>query len=221
MKRTPEPELMDSLDQARAYAEADFEAAHAEIARHFGCVYPQTEMDGLVIDLGCGPADISVRFARLYPLCRIDAVDGSDAMLSFAKKHIQSEGLEARIRVAKHVLPDKMLGGKRYDGVISNSLLHHLHAPLTLWTTIKQVAKTGAFVYVADLTRPESTRHAAELVQRYSGGEPKILRSDFYNSLLAAFTPEEITQQLAVAGLSHFKVERIGDRHVIAYGNVP
>ena len=212
---------MDDLDQARAYAEADFELAHAEIVRYFSSVYPKNDIDGLVIDLGCGPADISVRFARLYPHCHIDAIDGSDAMLTFANKRIQSEGFKARIRVAKHVLPDKKLWRKRYDAVISNSLLHHLHDPSTLWTTIKQVAKTGAFVYVADLTRPESTQQAAQLVQRYADDEPRVLQSDFYNSLLAAFTPEEITHQLDVAGLSHFRVKRISDRHVVAYGNVP
>jgi hypothetical protein len=56
-------------------------------------------------------------------------------------------------------------------------------------------------------------------VDEYAGTEPDILRRDFFNSLLAAFRPEEITQQLAQAGLP-LQAEAAGDRHVIVHGNM-
>jgi hypothetical protein len=70
-----------------------------------------------------------------------------------------------------------------------------------------------------DLRRPDSRERAGALVQEYAAAEPEILRRDFFNSLLAAFRPEEITQQLAQAGLA-LRVEAAGDRHVIVHGNM-
>ena len=69
-----------------------------------------------------------------------------------------------------------------------------------------------------DLMRPASTEAAEQLVTEYSSGEPEILRTDFYNSLLAAYSREELETQLADTGLENLKVEIISDRHFIVWG---
>ena len=48
---------------------------------------------------------------------------------------------------------------------------------------------------------------------RYSRDEPEVLRRDFYNSLLAAYRPEEVREQLDRAGLKRLRVEAVSDRH--------
>jgi hypothetical protein len=58
------------------------------------------------------------------------------------------------------------------------------------------------------------------LVDRYAEGAPDILREDFYNSLLAAYTVEEITQQLAQAGLESLEATTISDRHWLVSGTL-
>jgi hypothetical protein len=71
-----------------------------------------------------------------------------------------------------------------------------------------------------DLMRPETEKVARELVDLYAGDEPQVLREDFYHSLCAAFLPEEIRSQLALAGLSHFEVKIPSDRHVLVFGTL-
>lgn len=221
LSRTPEPELMDDPEQARAYAQADFAQAHDEIVGHFSRVFPGHRPGGLALDLGCGPADLTVRFARRHPGCLIEALDGSQAMLAHAERRILAEGLGWRIRLRQAVLPHTQLPAGAYQTILSNSLLHHLHDPQVLWSSIAQVAARRAHVFVADLRRPDSLARARELVARYAGGEPNILRRDFYNSLLAAFTPQEIAAQLEACGLAQLVVESITDRHLIVYGRMP
>ena len=97
---------------------------------------------------------------------------------------------------------------------------HHLHEPQVLWQTVRQYAKRGTIVFVPDLRRPPSRAKAREFVRKYSGGEPEVLRRDFYNSLLAAFTPAEVRKQLKRAGLQMLKVEIISDRHLLVFGRV-
>ena len=56
------------------------------------------------------------------------------------------------------------------------------------------------------------------MVNEYSANESNILQRYFYYSLLAAFTPNEIREQLANMGLAELKIKEISDRHVLIYG---
>lgn len=219
MKRIPEPELMDEENQALAYARADFEEPNsnfvATYARHFGIPA------GRMLDLGCGPADIPLRFTRRAAQLRVTAVDGSPAMIELAKQQLsQHEEAGSRVEPVCAILQELQLPGESYDAVISNSLLHHLHDPLPLWQSIRRYARPGAAVLIMDLCRPASQQQAQELIDTYAADEPEVLRKDFFNSLLAAFTPQEVEQQLAATGLTNLLITSASDRHWIVYGRI-
>jgi hypothetical protein len=72
---------------------------------------------------------------------------------------------------------------------------------------------------VMDLVRPDSPLEAREIVERVSAQEDPILKEDFYNSLCAAFTVDEVRAQLRVAGLS-LQVEKVTDRHMRIQGRI-
>ena len=220
MQRIPEPELMEDEAQARAYAEADFEAPHNFFIELFKQTFPALRITGRVLDLGCGPADISLRFARAYPDCEIYGVDGAAAMLAFGDKAIQQANLAHRIRLLTGYLPGAHLPHRHYDVVISNSLLHHLADPLTLWQAVKDYAVGGAPVFIMDLMRPASQRQARALVAEYAADEPQVLQHDFYHSLLAAYTPQEVERQLSSLALP-FSVSAVSDRHLVVSGTMP
>lgn len=223
MERLQEPtELMSDEEQARAYAEADFEEPDRNFIRQFGERFPDYNGSGLVLDLGCGPANITRRLAERYPKAILHGVDGSAAMLKYGHKALESMSGEitSRISFVQGFIPGVALPANVYNVIVSNSLLHHLPDPQALWTTIKAHSTVGMRVFVADLYRPSSREAARQIVETYSANEPEVLKTDFYNSLLAAFTPAEIEAQLASAGLSHFTVQRLDDRHVVVSGVV-
>jgi len=217
MERIPEPELMDEPKQARAYAGADFSEPHRAFVERFAQCFPR-HRSRRVLDLGCGAADITIRFARAHPGCDLTGVDGAPAMLALAKEAITRVELDHRVHLREVRLPDKTLVQHAFDTLISNSLLHHLADPQVLWCTLKDCAAPGAALFVMDLRRPDTREQAGRLVQEYSGNEPEVLRRDFFNSLLAAYRPEEIAAQLARINLSCLQVEAAGDRHVVVYG---
>lgn len=218
MERTPEPELMDDMEQARAYAEADFSEPHQAFVEHFRARFPDFR-GGRVLDLGCGPADVTVRFAHAFPDTHLTALDGSAPMLAFARRRVEAEDLAGRIELVLRRLPAAVAGG--YDAVISNSLLHHLADPAVLWDTIRMAGRPGACVLVMDLMRPSSIEEAERLVACHAADAPAVLRRDFFNSLLAAYQPREVAAQLAAAGFTRFRVEAVSDRHLLAWGRLP
>jgi ubiquinone/menaquinone biosynthesis C-methylase UbiE len=215
--RIPEAELMSEPEQARAYARADFAEPHDAFVRHFRSRFPRFR-GTQVLDLGCGPADVTLRFAKANPGCRILGVDGAQAMLSHGRRAIREAGLEEVVKLQCKHLPCRLPGG--FDAVISSSLLHHLADPMTLWDTLRLCGKPGTAVFIMDLTRPPTLAQARFLVKTHAGDAPEILRRDFFNSLRAAWHPEEVWQQLQDCGLTDLRIETISDRHWIAWGKL-
>jgi len=220
MQRITEPELMDDPAQAEAYALADFDEAHGRIVETFGVYFPGVELAGNLLDLGCGPGDISFRFAARFPASTVIGVDGAAAMIELARQRkARATSTGARVSFIEGLLPGAAIPQISYAAIISNSLLHHLHDPRVLWEILARYAGVETLIYVVDLYRPQSTSEARRLVDEYAAGEPEVLRRDFYNSLLAAFEPREVEAQLAAAGLDELSVEVISDRHLVVHGS--
>jgi len=219
-ERIPEPALMDDPAQVDAYASADWSEAHdrlmLQIAEHF----PRESLAGLFLNLGCGSGDDTFRFLRDFPQTRVIAVDGSARMLERAREDLRTRFAEFRQRVEFHqaYIPGPDIPVREYAGVISNSLLHHFDDPAGFWAAVRDHARPGSRVFVGDLRRPASVQAADDLVNEYAREAPEILREDFRNSLLAAFTPEEVQAQLRQAGLANLGVQSVGDRHMVIAG---
>ncbi|MGH6935731.1 MAG: class I SAM-dependent methyltransferase, partial [Methylocella sp.] len=127
MKRVCEEELMDVPLHAHAYADADFSEPNSKFVAHFADKFPAFNGQQ-IIDLGCGPADITIRLALRYPEASVVGVDGADAMLDIARKVIlRRTSLANRVDVRKwHIGREVNPFGSEFHAVVSNSLLHHM-----------------------------------------------------------------------------------------------
>ncbi len=218
VERIPEPEVMDDAREVKAYCDADFREVNRLCARR--SLRASGRDRGHAIDLGCGPAEIPIFLCQMAPGWRVTAVDASPEMLAAAARSVAAARLERRIRLLK--ADAKALGSLRtkFDLVLSNSLLHHLHDPMPFWREVKRLAKPGGSVMVQDLFRPNTRAAARRLVALHAQGDSPLLRQLFHQSLLAAFTPEELRTQLREAGLENLQVRKVSDRHLVVRGRV-
>lgn len=212
---------MDDRQQALAYASADFSAGDQALIERLQQCFP-AGLGPRLIDLGCGPGNISVLLAHRYPQATVLGIDGAEAMLAFAERiPLEQPALRGRLHFARHLLPDPELPGG-YSAVISNSLLHHLHDPAVLWQAVRQLAAPGACVYIKDLRRPASAAEAEALRQRHLADAPPVLQHDYLASLHAAFRVEEVALQLEAAGLAaDLRVAAVADRYLEVWGVLP
>jgi ubiquinone/menaquinone biosynthesis C-methylase UbiE len=217
MERIPEPELMDDQEQAAAYAAADWSESHGKIAGYFRQRFPQFS-NGRVLDLGCGTADVTVRFVKAFPQVTALGVDGSDAMLAFGKQRVRDERLESRIVLENHFLPAASLEKHQFDAIVCNSLLHHFADPVALWRTAAKCVKPGAPVLMIDLLRPPDHGTAVRFVNENAKDAPPVLQRDFIASLHAAYSVDEVRRQLTAAGLPGFRVDQVDEIHLVAWG---
>jgi ubiquinone/menaquinone biosynthesis C-methylase UbiE len=218
MQRVPEPELMDDDHQAVAYARADFSTSDQWFVDHLAAEFP----DHLrrVVDLGCGPAGVLLRLASAVPGARITGADGSEPMLRLGRQAVQDAGHAGRVDLVQGLIPGLPLEAHAFDAVISKDLLHHLHDPSVLWAEVARLGRPGAAVYVMDLFRPESIEAARAMTHAVVSREDPVLQQDFFNSLIAAFTVDEVRAQLRDANLP-LSVAQVSARHLVIKGLLP
>jgi ubiquinone/menaquinone biosynthesis C-methylase UbiE len=233
MDRILEPEIMDDRDADAAYARADFSDSNQAFVDRLMAALDRAEMfhgagssAGMggsgarrprIVDLGCGPADVTIRLARAARQARVVGVDGSEEMLALAREGVRGARLSDRITLHHGRLPGLALPEHGFDAVVSKDMLHHLPDPHALWGEVSRLGAPGAVIQVMDLIRPDSPVEAREIVERVAAREHPLLKEDFYHSLCAAFTVEEVREQLRAAGLP-LSVERAGDRHMMIRG---
>jgi ubiquinone/menaquinone biosynthesis C-methylase UbiE len=220
MRRQPEPEAMDVGAEADAYAQADFAEVNAAFVERL--IDYVGMRDGLLcLDLGTGPGDIPIRVIRYGVRWHVVAGDVSAPMLKHAARAVHAAGLGWAIRLTRMDGKAAPFPARTFEVVFSNSILHHVEDPDRFWREVKRVAKPGAKALLRDLARPETPEEAAAIVRRYSAAESALLQEEFYRSLLAAFTPDEVRAQLARAGLGSLHVEMVSDRHLDVFGTIP
>jgi trans-aconitate 2-methyltransferase len=220
MNRRPEPELMVGQHQVAAYAAADFGAGDQALIDRLMDLFPSGLGDRLV-DLGCGPGNITFRLAAAVEAAQVLGIDGSEPMLALARVALgQHPDLGRRVSFACHILPDRTLP-QGFSAVVSNSLLHHLHEPQVLWAAVRQLGQAGAAVYIKDLRRPATPEAVLALRERYLADAPAVLQRDYVASLHAAFTAAEVRQQLQRAGLAdQLQVAEVDDRYLEVWGRL-
>ena len=121
MKRIPEPELMVDPEQVLAYAHADFEDPHSNFVKLFKENFADVKVKGRILDLGCGPGDITFRFASEFKDAHIDGIDGSGEMINFANELLsQKNELSDRVNFICSMIND-------YNPDYKYDYIHHFN----------------------------------------------------------------------------------------------
>ncbi|MDB4638491.1 methyltransferase domain-containing protein [bacterium] len=222
MQRIPEPELMTTKEQVDAYAEADFSSGDARTVALVEQLLDETGSlpdNPLIVDLGCGPGNITFRLAALLPNAKVIGIDGSEPMLAVANQRsvdapgdlqficLQLNGIAAHLNNSA-------------DLVVSNSLLHHLKDPGLLWSVTQSISKPGCRVLHRDLRRPSTLAEVHDLQQQHLPKAPLILIHDFTASLVAAYTTDEVAEQLRRADTTLLRAWPEDDRYLVVSGLV-
>ena len=222
MKRVPEPELMVGTEQAEVYAGPHLDSAYWLFLQCVRKFFPDLAPEDAILDLGCGPAAIPLRLARLFPNCEIHGVDGAPQMLEHGRQAVQREGLEHQVQLIHGILPQRLLLPRsRYEMIISNSFLHHLVDPMVLWNALHAYGRPNAAILIVDLVRPASEEQARVVVDNYMPDAPLQLREDMMLSLCAGFTLDEVTSQLEEGGLTeNLCVKMVSPCQFAVYGKL-
>jgi SAM-dependent methyltransferase len=195
MPRIPETEVMNDPASVDAYTEVTFGGG---MANYLMEKLISTTDNLNIADIGCGPCGYYDELLNIYPNSVFTGYEASALMLEKAALAVNPE----KVTLVNSFIPDATLPTNTYDIVLSSLFLHQLPDPAPCWDTIKQIGKTGAKFYVFDLLRVEDSDACWAIVNGMTPNTPSVFKQDFYNTLRASFTVEEIEQQLLDAGLT-------------------
>ncbi|MBF2063180.1 MAG: class I SAM-dependent methyltransferase [Calothrix sp. C42_A2020_038] len=215
MQRVPEPEVMDTLEEAIEYDAMDFtdvNSAFAEYAISLGVT------DGLVLDAGTGTARIPILICQRCPNLQIIGIDLAQNMLMIGAKNIEQAGLQGQITLELADSKALPYADGLFDLIISNSLVHHLPDPLLFFLEVKRVLKLNGAILIRDLIRPVDTATVNTLVDKIGANYNEHQKILFRDSLHAAFNLEEVKQMFETAGITGVEIYQSSELHWTAAG---
>ena len=134
-------------------------------------------------------------------------------MLKIAKHHVAEANLTKQItleHIDAKVLP---YPDNYFDGLISNSIVHHIHDAISALKEMGRVVKQNGIVLIRDLIRPETPADAQTFVDLYAAEDTPYQQKLYYDSFLASFTLAEVNEMLTQMCMPDASVVQSTDRH--------
>ena len=231
MERIPEPELMVEKEQVISYDEADFSEGEVDLINQINHYLLRTNISlgkkDLIVDLGCGPGNISEKLAIKWPNTEVVGIDGSKEMILRAEYNKDISSNQKKLKNLRYICSDikdiklkNFLLKKRISLLVSNSLIHHITNLEDFFNTIRSLSSNRTVNFHKDLKRPLDEKSALELKAECSTKYNEILTNDYYASLRASYTLKELKDFTLENDLSSLEVFEDGDKYLIVYGNV-
>jgi len=231
MKRIPEPELMKKKEQVISYDEADFSEGEINLMNQINHYLLKNDIflneKDLIVDLGCGPGNISEKLAKRWPNTEVVGIDGSREMILRAEYKNKTSLNQKKLNNLRYICSDikdlksnNFLLKKEISLLVSNSLIHHITYLKDFFSAIKSLSSNITVNFHKDLKRPLDEKSALELKAQCSANHNEILTNDYYASLRASYTFKELKNFTLENDLSSLEVFEDGDKYLIVYGNV-
>jgi ubiquinone/menaquinone biosynthesis C-methylase UbiE len=210
MDRVPEPEVMDTADEAAAYDAMDHERVNGDFVERLIALGAR----GRMLDIGTGPGHIPLRIVDRVADCTVVGVDLSPAMLEIAARRVASSPHQGRIELRLADAKALDLEDASFDAVFSNTILHHFGDPRPFLREAARVLVPGGALLIRDLYRPDSDDAADRLVAAHAAGAGPVGQALLRASLCAAFTPAELRALADECGLAGAELVIDTDRHM-------
>jgi ubiquinone/menaquinone biosynthesis C-methylase UbiE len=222
LDRTLEPEVMDTLEEAFDYDTMD----HSDVNRLFvdemlvaARSLGFADLENLetesprILDVGTGTGLIPIEYCQRNLNGDIWACDLAVEMLRLAESNIREAGLHGRIILTHTDAKGLDFDDAEFDCVMSNSIIHHIPEPAACLQEMLRILRPGGFLFVRDLSRPDSNEEVEHIVRTYAGEENERQQQLFRQSLHAALTVEEVQQLLVKYDWPADCVQQTSDRH--------
>lgn len=204
-ERVPEPEVMQTQEEALGYEETTSNAYLDRIDNQFVAHVLSMGIVGTILDLGTGPGQIPIKLAKREPRIKVIGIDLSTAMLKIATESARREQVSSRVSFILASAKSIPVASGSIDLLICNSTLHHFSNPVHVFNEAHRVLKENGVAYFRDLRRRSRLLHGLHVAffgRNYKG----LMRKSFEDSVRAAYTRFELSQHIANSNLTDARV---------------
>jgi len=231
MDRKPEPELMDKKSQVKAYCAADFSIGEINLIKFISNYLEINNINlsknDLIVDLGCGPGNISEKLSERWPYVNVLGIDGSQEMIReaelrmFKNKNMNKYGnLNYLCKDIRKISSHEISPSKEITLLVSNSFIHHIIDLDNFFKFIINLSSKETINFHKDLIRPKDKETALKLRDKCSQKYSSVLTNDYYASLKASYRKNEVQEKLLEFNLKSMNVIEESEEYLIVYGKV-
>ncbi len=231
MDREPEPELMNKKSQVKAYCAADFSLGEENlikfISNYLDINNIKLTRNDLILDLGCGPGNISEKLSERWPDVNVLGIDGSQEMIREAESRMFKNKIMNKYRNLNYLCSDirKISSLKNFSRneitlLVSNSFIHHINDIDNFFKFIITLSNKETINFHKDLIRPKDEETALKLKDKCSQKYSAILTNDYYASLKASYRKNEVQKKILDLNLNSMNVVEESEEYLIVYGKV-
>ena len=231
MERTVEPELMERKEQVISYARADFSEGENNFINQIYYYLIKNDINlnkgELIVDLGCGPGNISEKLSIKWPKASVVGIDGSKEMIKIAELNKKTSSNLGRLKNLRYICadiknlkPSDISLKTNISLLVSNSLIHHITYLDDFLNCLEKLSSNQTINFHKDLKRPNDEKLALELKEKCAEKYNHILTNDYYASLKASYTLKELKNFIFKSELSSLEVFEEGDQYLVIYGKV-
>lgn len=187
MKRILEPSIMTGKQQCLEYSNIN----RTNFMKFVLSNLPNLD-NKLVAEFGSGSGQLADLILQKFDVSRLDLIDASSPMQNLARKKLGSPN---NVRYVQKYIEDV---NQLYDVIICVNSAHHFKDFRHLLSCIENGSYSSTQIFVVDLHRPSNYKNIHAII---SSCFPQLEREsffykDFFNSLRAAFSYEEIYNYL-------------------------
>lgn len=130
---------------------------------------------GHLLDVGTGPGRLLITLHGLSPRMRLSGIDVSPAMVSRARKNMETSGFQKSIEIREGAASMIPFPDNTFDIVVSTAAVHHWKDPTRGLNEIHRVLKGGRHALIYDVVS-DTPSHMVEQMQLQFGR----LRTTFF-----------------------------------------
>lgn len=169
--------------------------SYTEIAQSVATVITK----GTFLEVGPGPAFISIEIARRIPKVRIIGLDISETMIDIGRQNVAEAGFSEQITFRSGNATAMPFGDGEFDFVVSSGSLHHWSKSVEVFDEIYRVLKPDQLALVYDV-RKDAPKEKVDEFSRHI--KSWIMRWGLRHSVGESYTQKDIEGLLSK---THFK----------------
>ena len=227
MNREPEQELMCKKEQVIAYSSGDFSKGEINLIKFIKNFLEinktNLSKNDLIVDLGCGPGNISEKLADCWPDLDVLGIDGSQEMIKTAKSKIQKNKINNLSYLCADIRNldfNEIFSKRKISLLVSNRFIHHIKDIDHFFKFIKKLSNKDTLNFHKDLIRPKNKNIALKLKAKCAQKYNNILTNDYYASLKASYRKIELEEKIKEFKMNTMDVIEESEEYLILYGKV-
>ena len=123
--------------------------AYANLADRVAAVMSE----GSFLEVGPGPAFVSIEISKRIPRAQIIGLDISETMIGIGRRNVAEAGLSERITFRHGDAAKMPFDDAKFDFVVSSGSLHHWNKPVEVFGEIYRALKLGQPALVYDVRK--------------------------------------------------------------------